>query len=115
MKCEKCNSLLIEYKNGDVTEYICPICDGTPVTQSENMIEFDTDKYVVRILTTKTYDISLLKAVARACYCNALGAKKILEDTGYVFAPMDAFDTRSIRDKLQEGGIPFTITPEFPW
>ena len=115
MKCQKCNNELIEYKVGDETEYICPICDETPATQTDNLIEYDSNKYVVKIVTEKTYEKSLLKGVARVCACNTLEAKRILENTGFEFVPMDALDTRALKRKIDEIGITYVISPEFRW
>lgn len=115
MKCEKCNSELIEYKHGNTIEYICPICDEVPATQIDNLIEFDSNKYIIKINAGKEYEKSLLKGVAQVCACNALEAKKILENTGFEFAPMDALDTRALKYKLDEIGVNYAISPKFRW
>ena len=115
MKCKKCNNELIEYKIGDKTEYICPLCDEAPATQIDNLIEFDSNKYIVKIVAGKIYEKTLLKGVARVCACNTLEAKKILDNTGYEFAPMDALDTRALKHKLDDIGVDYAISPEFRW
>ena len=115
MKCEKCHNEMIEYKRDEEIMYICPFCDGAPVTQSLDLIEYDSNKYSVRILPVKQYSRSLLKGVSRVCSCNILSAKKILEDTGYVFACRDAIDTRALKDYLEEIGASFEIYPVFQW
>ena len=106
MKCKKCNSELIEYRTGDSVEYICPVCDESPATQVENLIEFDPNKYVVRIVPVKTYEKSVL---------NTLEAKRILEENGFEFKPMDALDTKSLKRKIEDVGCEYTISPEFRW
>lgn len=115
MKCKKCNSELIEYRIGDTTEYICPICDEAPATQIDNLIEFDSNKYIIKIIAGKEYEKSLLKEVARVCACNVLEAKKILENTGFEFLPMDALDARALKHKLDDIGVNYAISPEFRW
>ena len=115
MKCKKCNNELIEYKVGDKTEYICPVCDEAPATQTDNLIEFDSNKYVVIILPTKENGKDLLKEIALICGCNILGAKKILEDTGFEFKLMDALETRFLKERIEKSGISYSITPEFRW
>jgi len=115
MKCSKCKNELIEYRNGDSVEHICPICDEMPVTQYENLIEFDSNKYTVKILVTKDYDKSMLKGVATICSCNMLEAKKILEETGMEFKPYDALETRALKRKIEEIGVSYVVTPEFNW
>ena len=52
MKCSKCNNELIEYRCGINIEYVCPVCDEIPVTQTENLIEYDFNKYT-RMKQTK--------------------------------------------------------------
>ena len=115
MKCKKCNSELIEYRTGDSVEYMCPVCDESPAPQVENLIEFDPNKYVVRIVPVKTYEKSVLKGVARLCMCNTLEAKRILEENGFEFKPMDALDTKSLKRKIEDVGCEYTISPEFRW
>lgn len=115
MKCKKCNTELIEYRNGDITEYICPVCDETPATQEDHLIEYDSNKYIVKIVPGKQYDKDLLKRIASVCSCNMLEAKRILESVGYAFKSMDALDTRALKHRLEEIGAPYDIDPEFRW
>jgi large subunit ribosomal protein L7/L12 len=115
MKCKKCNSELIEYKVGDKTEYICPVCDEAPATQIDNLIEFDSNKYTIKILTSKEHDKDVLKEIAQICGCNMLDAKKIIEVTGFEFKPMDALETRALKRKIERAGISYSISPEFRW
>lgn len=56
MNCKKCGNLLIEYHNGNESELICPVCDEAPATQNDNLIEFDSNVYVVRVLPLAEYD-----------------------------------------------------------
>ena len=44
MKCEKCHNEMIEYKRDEEIMYICPFCDEAPVTQSLDLIEYDSNK-----------------------------------------------------------------------
>lgn len=53
MKCDKCSNELIEYRCGNNIEYICPVCDEAPVTQTENLIEYDPNMYTMTILTVQ--------------------------------------------------------------
>lgn len=115
MKCKKCYSELIEYKVGDKTEYICPVCDEAPATQIDNLIEFDSNKYTIKILTSKEHDKDVLKEIAQICGCNMLDAKKIIEVTGFEFKPMDALETRALKRKIERTGISYSISPEFRW
>ena len=86
-----------------------------PSTQDDNPIELDSNKYIIRIIAGKEYEKSLLKGAAQVCGCNALEAKKILENTGFEFAPMDALDARALKHKLDEIGIDYAVSPEFRW
>ena len=115
MKCEKCNNELIEYRNGEEIKYICPICDEAPSTQIDNLIEYDSNKYIVKLLPISTYEKDLLKSVTKLCSCNYLEAKSILEVKGKEFAPMDAIDTLKLKEQIDEVGIPYIITPKFNW
>ena len=90
MKCIKCNNELIKYMNGESIEYICPVCDEEPATQIDNHIEFDPNRYVVKILKVEDYEMSMLKTISQICGCNILEAKRILEVTGKSFKAMDA-------------------------
>ncbi len=74
MKCDRCSNELIEYRCGNNTEYICPVCDETPITQTENLIEYDPNMYTMTILTVKDYDKSMLKEIGEICGCNVLEA-----------------------------------------
>ena len=96
MKCKKCNNELIEYRVGDKTDYICPVCDEAPATQIDNLIEFDSNRYTIKILVSNDYNKAVLKEVSQICGCNILEAKKIIEETGFEFKPMDALETRDI-------------------
>ena len=86
-----------------------------PATQADNLIEYDPNKYVLRILKVKKYDKSLLKKVSRICSCNILEAKRIIEDTGKEFKPMDALEMRVLKRQIEETGVPYDITPEYKW
>lgn len=115
MRCKKCNAELIEFRSGDSVEYICPVCDEAPVAQAEELIEYDSNKYTIKIIAVEKYDKQIIKEVARICSCNYLDAKKILEETGKVFKPMDAIETRAMKKKIEKTGIQFVITPDFNW
>lgn len=115
MKCKNCNNEMIKYAAGDDVEYICPVCDEEPATQIDNLIEFDSNQYVVKILTFGNYDKSMLKIISQICGCNVLEAKRILEETGKKFEPMDALETRSLKKRLDEEKIPYDISPDFNW
>lgn len=115
MRCEKCKSELIEYRNGEDIEYICPVCDEAPSTQIDNLIEFDSNRYSVKLLPIAKYEKDLLKSVAKLCSCNFLEAKRIVEVTGKEFEPMDAIDTLKLKEQIEEVGIPYVITPKFNW
>ena len=115
MKCDKCSNELIEYRCGNNTEYICPVCDEAPVTQTENLIEYDPNMYTMTILTVKDYDKSMLKKIGEICSCNVLEAKKILEKTGKEFSPVDALEMRSLKHRADDLGISYKIDPQFNW
>ena len=115
MKCKKCNSELIEYQEGNEILNICPICDETPATQVENLIEYDSNRYTISIPSIGSCDSNMIRATAKLCSCNYLEAKTILEKTGMVFKPMDAIDTRAMKKKLEQAGVRFVITPDFNW
>lgn len=115
MKCKNCNNEMIKYVAGDNVEYICPVCDEAPATQIDNLIEFDSNQYVVKILTFGNYDKSMLKIISQICGCNVLEAKRILEETGKEFEPMDALETRSLKKRLDNEKIKYDISPNFNW
>ena len=114
MICEKCKSKMIKIGENE-GDYICPICDGEPVTQKIDLIEYDINKYVIKIPMVKEYDTATLKEISHLCSCNVLQAKKILEETGFEFKPMDAIETRALKDKIDETKVKYEITPEFLW
>ena len=115
MKCKKCNNEMIKYVAGGDVEYICPVCDEEPATQIDNLIEFDSNQYIVKILKISDYDKSMLKIISQICGCNFLEAKRILEETGKEFKPMDALETRNSKKKLEEGKVQYDISPDFNW
>ena len=115
MKCKKCGNILIEYNNGNEVELICPVCDETPATQNDNLIEFDSNRYTVRVLPQTTYGKEQLKRIAVVCGCNFIEAKNILEGTGKTFPAMDALDTRALKEKLDSMEIQYDIVPKFNW
>ena len=94
-----------------------------PATQADNLIEYDPNKYVLRILKVKKYDKSLLKKVSRICSCNILEAKRIIEDTGKEFKPMDLYPEfqssswyiSDIDEFTTRSKDPYDITPEYKW
>ena len=115
MKCPKCKNDLIEYGAGDSKEYICPVCDEMPATQVDDLIEYDSNKYVLKILVSKNYDRALLKKVSQLCSCNVLEAKRIIEETGKEFKPMDALEMRALKRKIDSLGVLYVITPTYKW
>ena len=44
-----------------------------------------------------------------------LEAKKIIEEIGFEFKPMDALETRALKEKIERAGIGYSISPEFRW
>lgn len=115
MKCKNCSNEMIRYIAGDDIEYICFVCDEKPATQIDNLIEFDPNRYIVKILTVEDFDKSMLKAISHICGCNFLEAKKILEETGKEFNPMDAIETRKLKNRLEEYKILYDISPDYNW
>lgn len=115
MNCKKCGNLLIEYHNGNESELICPVCDEAPATQNDNLIEFDSNVYVVRVLPLAEYSKEQMKKVASVCGCNILEAKNILESHGKTFPAMDVLDTRALKEKLDSLEVQYEITPKFNW
>lgn len=103
------------YQSGEVLEYICPVCDEAPVTQIENIIEFDANRYDIFIPPIKEYGRDMIKIVADICSCNFLQAKAILEDTGYKFSNMDAIETKRLKSLIDSKGIEYEISPRFRW
>lgn len=72
-------------------------------------------RYIVKILTVEDFDKSMLKAISHICGCNFLEAKKILEETGKEFNPMDAIETRKLKNRLEEYKILYDISPDYNW
>ena len=115
MKCRNCNNEMIKYDTGDNIEYIFPVCDEEPATQIDDLSEFDSNKYIVKILTVGNYDKSMLKNISRICECNYLEANRILEESGKEFEPMDALETRNLKKRLDEYQVQYDILPDFKW
>lgn len=112
--CEKCGAEMHIVRDSYQTGMKCPNCGWGWVTQYNEPIVEDRNKYRV-ILDSKDTSLVNVKLVASIVNCNYLRAKRIIENAPSEIFSGKAVDVREIRDRLVQAGMAFRIEPDFPY
>ena len=112
--CEKCGAEMHIVRDSYQMGMECPNCGWGWVTQYNEPIVEDRNKYRV-ILDSKDGSLANVKLVASIVNCNYLRAKRIIENSPSEIFSGKAVDVREIRDRLVQAGMAFRIEPDFPY
>ena len=112
--CEKCGAEMYDIQTSYTLGMKCPNCGWGWVTQYNEPIVEDRNKYRV-ILDSKDSSLVNVKLVASIVNCNYLRAKRIIENSPSEIFSGKAVDVREIRDRLVQAGMAFRIEPDFPY
>lgn len=112
IKCEKCGTLMISYKQGHNVGMSCPNCGWGWATTEFEPIELDQTIYIVNIDIITKPSIEEIKLVSKLLNVNYLIANKLL------ICGKASFQGKAIKikDKLRELNnikIGYTISPKF--
>ena len=113
MKCDKCNSEMTYFVEGQSCGWKCSNCDWSLVTTYIDPIELDTQLYNVRVQGSADSKADKIKLVAKIKGCNLLEAKKLVEE-GFCLDNLKAFEVNSILKVFNESDNTVTVTPDFP-
>jgi len=112
MKCEKCGTEMVGFKENYSCGLKCPNCGWGVVTTFAEPIFSDRTVYKLEIVAEGSVEKEKLKAISKVFECNFLKAKKILEDGG-AFKSGNAVEIASFAKNLRDAGVQFEIFPEF--
>ena len=115
MICEKCGTKMEWCKDGHLITWICTNCGDAVATSFFEQFEIDTTVYHIFIVPIAKVTVKELKVIAEVANCNYIEAKQKLETAPNEIFHGNALEIMSIRKKLQESNLAFTITPDFPY
>ena len=88
--------------------------DQEPVTQRFDPIMDDPIIYSVIILAGNAATASTLKAVSKVCGVNYIAAKKVISEGEKALCSGKAWEVIEKKALLDEGGVAYEITPDWP-
>jgi hypothetical protein len=115
MKCEKCNSEMIGFKEKSVQGVKCPNCGWSILTSYINEINTDNTVYTISISKVKKVNISQIKLIAKLVNVNYLQAKEILLSGKTKIYEAKAPKIKKMIDDLEKEEISYTVFPEFKY
>lgn len=113
--CEKCGSEMIPVDENKPIGMVCPNCGFGFVTSYIDPIFEDENVYAITLEAGNTCNNSNLKIISKITGENYIHAKKLITSAPVVITKGDALDILSVRKKLDENGIKYSVSPKFPY
>ncbi len=114
MICEKCNTEMTYFKNGQSQGWTCPNCGNGLVTSFVDDIQLDENIYTVTLLPNVNPPTAALKAVSKITGLNILDSKKLSLEGGELVKGRAHKISDSI-NQIKTAGLLFKISPEYPY
>lgn len=114
MRCDRCGAEMVYFQKGLECGWKCPNCNWGVVTTYIPPIMLDTVKYMIKLPPVENPSLDMIRAASRVFHCNYLATKKYLQ-TGTWSSCDLAESTQSIARALSKDGIPYSISPDFPY
>lgn len=114
MRCDRCGAEMVYFQKDSTCGWMCPVCNWGVVTTYMPPIKLDTAKYTIKPAPVENPSLDMIRAASRIFHCNYLQTKKYLQ-TGTWSSCDLAINTQSIARALSKAGIPYSISPDFPY
>ena len=114
MICEKCNTEMTYFKNGQSQGWTCPNCGNGLVTSFVDDMQLDENTYTVTLLPNVSPSASALKVVSKVSGLNILESKKLSLEGGELIKGRAHKISDSI-NQIKTVGLLFKISPEYPY
>ena len=114
MICEKCGNEMTYKMGGHSCVWECSNCGNGLATSLFSEIELDNTTYTLSVKQCKEASTATLKTISTIFSCNLLEARSILFN-GSGNITDKALKIQSYARQLDDSGIVFEITPEFPY
>lgn len=115
MVCEKCGNDMKCFNKDSLFCWECTHCGWKIATTCIDKIFSDENKYTVKLIQVKNFNISAIKTISKIVNCNYIEAKKLIQSVPTVIFNGTAVETDKIKEKLENLDIIFTIIPDFPY
>ena len=114
IKCEKCGHTMVEYETDTCEGMRCPNCGWGWITTKHDSIDLDESVYNVSIDCDPKPSKEQLKVLSNVLNANYLVVNKLLKEGNLSFNG-NASEVKDKLKKLQDAGISFSISPDFPY
>lgn len=112
--CPDCGAELRIDRCGCAVTYTCPKCGWSVATTEWEPIDLDETEYAISIADGTVPDKKTLSLVSRMTGLNFIASKKLIESRGILWSGR-ARDAQEKIAFLKSEGLPFQITPTFPY
>lgn len=112
VSCEKCGSDMRKIDDSSTVGMECSNCGWGWVTT--NPVITDRQTYSIFLNSNKS-SVENIKLISSIANCNLITAKKLIETAPASIFSGSALEVRSIKKKLEDEDIPYSIEPEFPY
>ncbi len=110
--CEKCGSEMRRIDELCTVGMDCPNCGWCLVTTSP--IISDRQTYNIFLNSNKS-SLNHIKLISSIANCNYITAKKLIESVSVPIFCGSAIEVRSIKKKLEDADVTYSIEPKFPY
>ena len=114
MLCEKCNTEMIYFKDGNSCGWNCPKCGNGVVTTFIEDIRLDETLYTIALRANPEASAEDLKIISKLASLTILEAKK-LASTGGTLLEGKATIVKDSITKLKSSSMLYDVSPAFPY
>lgn len=114
MICEKCNSEMTYFQNGQSQGWTCPNCGNGLVTSYIDDMQLDENIYTITILPNENPSTSDLKVLSKISGLNILDSKKLAIEGGEL-AKGKAHKISDTIKHIEETNLLHNISPDYPY
>lgn len=112
--CPKCGTEMIAVYEKPALNLTCPKCGCKIATTKWEDIDLDDTDYEIVLKTSINYSMEQIKLISKLTGKNFIASKKLIENGG-VLLTAKAIELRDIMKTLDEIGIGYLVSPEFPY
>ena len=115
MTCPKCNGELASEVRGSTLLLTCGKCGWSVATSSVEPVFLDETTYRLVLDAGNPASRPVLAAVSSVAGGNCLSAKRLVESAPVTLAEDLAPETMRLARILADGGVDYSVMPEFPY
>jgi len=114
MICEKCNTEMNYFQNGQSHGWTCPNCDNGLVTSYIDDMQLDETVYEVTLLPNNNPSTADLKILSKISGLNILESKKLAAEGGELIKGQAHKISDSI-NQIKDTDLSYNISPDYPY